>query len=368
VVLMEDVHWFDRSSVDLLETLAQDLHGRRMLILSLMRPERDTPGWQLLERARAGAAPKSTTVIDLVPLDREAALSQLQGMLGIEDMPSATRELLLAKTEGNPFYLEEVVRSLIDSGHIVRDEGAWRIAAPIREVDVPGTLSGVLSARIDRLPESTRRVALTAAVIGREFASTLLSAVLRDAPTDVPPDIGVDLGTLEAEALIDQLPLADFDYRFKHELTKDAAYQRLLLRRRRELHVRVAQELELRHADRLDQLAGTLSHHYLLGESWLHGAGYGLVAATQAVRLHALTDALESFEAIIAALERSRAGSEAAPATALAADSRRRDELYVDALVGWLGTSATARQHEDPDQRSGIIARAEEAVARARLL
>lgn len=369
VVVMEDLHWFDRSSVDLLEAVSEELRDRRVLVLALMRRDRGTPAWDLLQRVLEGSLPAaSTTVLEVTPLERGAAVSLLGGMLDVQEMPQATRVLILDKAEGNPFYLEEVIRSLIDSGHIVSSDGRWQVATTISEVDVPDTLSGVLSARIDRLPERTRRVALTASVIGRVFDSNLLSAVMREAPAVHPPDLEPDLGTLTTEDLINRLQLADFDYRFKHELTRDAAYRRLLLRRRRELHARVAQELELRHPDRLGELARTLSHHYLMGERWLEGARHGLVAARQAVRLYALPDALASFEAALDALARLDREGAGVPPTGEETARRPIEELYVDTLMGWINTSAIVRSHEDPDRRPRIIARGEEAVARARAL
>lgn len=369
VLVLEDLHWFDRSSTALLEAVAPDLAGRGVLMLGLLRNERGTPAWNLLQRAREGGWPVATTaVLDIAPLERGSAVELLDGMLDVDGMPQATRALILDKAEGNPFYLEEVVRSLIDSGHIVTSAQGWRLAVPIGEVDVPDTLSGVLSARIDRLPEHTRRVALTASVIGRAFDSGLLSAVMREAPSDLAPDLEPDLATLTDEDLLNRLQLVDFDYRFKHELTKDAAYQRLLLRRRRELHGRVASEMERRHPDRLAELARTLAHHYLAGELWHDGARHALVAARQAVNLNALPDALESFEAALDALARLEAQGAAAAGSADERGGSLLSEQYVDALVGWINASVFFRSHEDMELRPLIVARGEEAVARARAL
>src|SRR5690606_38117702 len=147
--------------------------------------------------------------------------------------------------------------------------------------------------------------------------SDVLGSVMRDSESVDHLDIDPDLDRLTVEDLINELRSVDVDYRFKHELTRDAAYQRLLLRRRRELHGRVAEELERRHPDRLGDLAQTLSHHYLLGEQWLAGARHGLVAARQAFRLYAMPAALEAFEATLDALAHLGAGDEQVEKTAI---------------------------------------------------
>ncbi len=233
---------------------------------------------------------------------------------------------------------------------------------------MPSTLSGVLSARIDRLPEPTREVVQTAAVIGRDFGSGILSAVMHGARTQSVPDLYPHLRTLTNEDLINHVVRVDSDYRFKHELTRDAAYQRLLLRRRREIHALVARELEERNSQHLPEFAKLLAYHYILGEQWLEGARYSLAAARQAVRLYAMPEALELFDTALAAVEKLGPGQDAASGPPATAERTEALQLAVDAAVGWVNAATTTRLHEDPTRRPAIIARAEGAVARARTL
>src|SRR5690606_2956574 len=116
-------------------------------------------------------------------------------------LPPAVRATILEKAGGNPFYLEEVVRALVDAGHIVKEGGRWRATGGLTEVSLPGTLAGVIGARIDGLPEAERQVAQTASVIGREFAARLLRAVMEE-PTGAPPDLDARLGSLTVEGLL----------------------------------------------------------------------------------------------------------------------------------------------------------------------
>lgn len=366
-VVLEDLHWADHASVRLLEGLAATLDDERVLLVAAMRPDRHTQAWQLLERAEAGdlddAAP-AVSVVRVKPLDAEGSATLFDELLRVEGMPAATRERILAKAEGNPFYLEEVLRSLIDSGHVVFEDGRWHARREITEVAIPDTLIGVLGARIDRLPEREREVAQTASVIGREFATRLLRAVMRPTSEEEAPDIEPQLGSLTVEGLLSQTRRARFaDYRFKHEFTRDTAYERLLLKRRRELHARVAEELETLFGARRE-VAKDLAHHYLLGERWLEAARWSLQAARSAKRLYALPEALEAAETARAALDRLRGAPGSPGAPGRDAEKRLRAEVAAELVnLGLL-----ARQHEDPALRPALLQRASEAVELARAL
>ena len=154
--------------------------------------------------------------------------------------------MILNKAEGNPFFVEEVIRTLIDSEYIVQENNHWRATREILNVTIPDTLTGVLSARIDRLPENTKHVAQTAAVLGRIFAHRALMATCAAAP---PPerieDVEPHLGVLTYEELVrERVHDPELEYIFKHALTQEAAYELLLIRRRKELHRRAGEVLE----------------------------------------------------------------------------------------------------------------------------
>ena len=141
-----------------------------LLITCLLRPDKDAPSWSAIERARSQLDDHYTEIV-LEPLDAAHSKELLGNLLYIEDLPESVRRLILNKAEGNPFFVEEVIRTLIDSEYIVQENNHWRATREIVNVSIPDTLTGVLSARIDRLPENTKHVAQTAAVLGRIFAN-----------------------------------------------------------------------------------------------------------------------------------------------------------------------------------------------------
>src|SRR5918992_5216450 len=184
VIVLDDLHWADTASLELLLNVAGLVEDLPLLIICLLRPDKGAPSWSAIERARSELGARYNEIF-LEPLDAAQAQELLGNLLYIEDLPESVRDLILRKSEGNPFFVEEVIRTLIDSGYIVRENSHWRAIREIANVTIPDTLTGVLSARIDRLPESTKHVAQTAAVLGRIFAQRALTTVCAAAP---PPE------------------------------------------------------------------------------------------------------------------------------------------------------------------------------------
>src|SRR5829696_1019757 len=184
VVVFDDLHWADSASLELLLNVAELVETLPLLVICLLRPDKDAPSWSIIDRARNELGARYTEIL-LEPLGAAPAQELLSNLLYVEDLPESVRTLVLRKSEGNPFFLEEVLRALIDSGYVVRENGHWRATREIVDVTIPDTLSGVLSARIDRLPENTKQVAQTAAVLGRIFAHRELMATCAAA---APPE------------------------------------------------------------------------------------------------------------------------------------------------------------------------------------
>jgi predicted ATPase len=202
----------------------------------------------------------------LEPLDAAHSKELLGNLLYIEELPESVRSLILNKAEGNPFFVEEVIRALIDSEYIVQDNNHWRARGEIVNVTIPDTLTGVLSARIDRLPGNTKHVAQTAAVLGRIFEYRTLKTVCAAAP---PPeqieDVEPHLGVLTYEELVrERTNHPELEYIFKHALTQEAAYEALLIRHRKEIHRRAGEVLERLFQGRTE-LASALAYHFRLG-------------------------------------------------------------------------------------------------------
>lgn len=303
VLVCDDVHWADEASLELALATANLVKTLPLLMVAIMRPDRSAPGWEMLERVQEKLGERFSEIA-LEPLPAERSQELLGNLLFVEDLPETVRQLILEKSEGNPFFLEEVIRSLIDSRHIVRENNHWRATTTIVDVAIPDTLAGVLAARIDRLPERTKRVAQTAAVIGRIFPFPVLGATCAMGPPgERIDDPTPDLATLTYEELVrekDRDP--ELEYIFKHALTQEAAYEALLLRRRKEYHHRVGEAFERLYPNRLDELSPMLAYHYWHAEDWQRAADYAMRAGTVAQNIVALREAREQYERAYEAL------------------------------------------------------------------
>lgn len=317
VVVLDDLHWADEASLDLLSSMAEVTKSYPLVLVTITRPDREAKIVHTLERIRNAHA-GHLTEITLQPLTDDASETLLANLLQIEGMPDGLREKILDRSEGNPFFIEEVIRWLIDSGHIVQEGDGWRVSgAEIGAVAIPETLAGLLASRIDRLPPETKRVVQAAAVIGRIFEYPLLERVCeRDRIANPEPHVR----ELTAEELIrEKNPLVE--YIFKHALTQEAAMDLLLLRRRREYHELVGNTMEELYPDRLDELAGMLAYHFGEAENWDRAATYAHRAGFNDIRVYAVHEAIEHFNLEYEALSRLDA-----PAP----------ERVIDAVTSWV--------------------------------
>jgi len=179
VLVIEDLHWADPSSIDLLVRLLPLASTEPLLLCLVTRPDRDSPGWRLVTAARELLG-SSLTEINLQALSESDSRRLVANLLEIEALSDKTRSLILKKAEGNPFFVEEVIRMLIDRGSVVRNERGWVVASHVDAIDIPDNLQGLLLARIDRLPEEVKHTLRVAAVIGRQFPVRVLEQVLGD--------------------------------------------------------------------------------------------------------------------------------------------------------------------------------------------
>src|SRR5215203_5265388 len=351
VIVLDDLHWADTASLDLLLNVAGLVEDRPLLIICLLRPDKDAPSWSAVERARGELGERYTEIL-LEPLDAADAQELLGNLLYIEDLPESVRKLILNKAEGNPFFVEEVIRTLIDSRYIVQENNHWRATREIVNVTIPDTLTGVLSARIDRLPENTKHVAQTAAVLGRIFEYRALTTVCGAAapPPERIEDVEPHLGVLTYEELVrERVHDPELEYIFKHALTQEAAYNLLLIRRRKELHRRAGQVLEQLHPDQRGELASALAYHFRLGEEWQRAADYAMRAGAQAVKVYAMSEALEHYENAYEALTKVPT-PEVSP------------EQLCDAILGWTRAAFKLKPYQE------VVDRLEEAEKIAREL
>jgi hypothetical protein len=278
VTLLEDLHWFDPGSAAFLEPSIGAAVGTRTLTLVNFRPEYQAP-WM---------GKSYYHQLPLAPLGPEAIREMLGALLGNDPSTSGLAEAIHTRTGGNPFFTEEVVRNLIESGKLKGSKGAYRLVTPIDKLEVPSSVKAILAARIDRLAEREKDVLQTAAVIGREFDEPTLAAVLEQAA----PQLREALQALkDTEFVCEQSLYPVAEYIFKHPLTQEVALASQLQERRKRLHAAVARVIEAAHPDNLDQQASLLAQH------WEEAADLG-----QAVRWHRRAAEWAGLKEITAAL------------------------------------------------------------------
>jgi class 3 adenylate cyclase/tetratricopeptide (TPR) repeat protein len=289
LLIFEDLHWIDSETQAVLDMLVESLPTARALLLANYRPEYQH-GW---------GSKTYYTQLRLDPLPEASADVLLQALLGSAPGLAPLTQLLMARTQGNPFFLEESVRTLVETAVLVGEQGAYRLAQPLDTLQVPATVQALLAARIDRLPPEDKRLLQTIAVIGTEVPWPLLQVI-----ADVPEEaLYRSLAQLQAaEFLYETSLFPERAYTFKHALTHEVAYGSLLHERRRALHARIVEALEALAGDRLDDHVERLAHHALRGEVWEQALVYGLQAGNKAQMRSAYREALTAFEQALVAL------------------------------------------------------------------
>jgi predicted ATPase/class 3 adenylate cyclase len=290
VVVCEDLHWADPTSLSLLERLLALTDRAPLLLICVFRPETEHGCWQVRETAARRYHHRHIEVW-LDPLTADESEMLVGNLLRIEDLPHSLRGEILAHAEGNPFYVEEIIRSLVDSRAIVRDEetGHWRATREVDDIALPDTLQGVLTARIDRLQEETKRVLQLASVVGRVFFYRVLAEIARE-----ERELDARLLALQREQLIrERARVPELEYIFKHELTREAAYNGLLKKERRIYHQQVAEALERLFPERVEEQLGLLAHHWERAKDAEKAIAYLRRAGERAAVQHANDEAAD---------------------------------------------------------------------------
>jgi len=249
VALIEDLHWMDSVSETFLEQWVDAVAGSGFLLLVNFRPEY-TAGWTSKSYYRQ---------IPLAPLGADAVRELLDDMLGCDPSIDGLADAIHQRTGGNPFFTEEVVQNLIESGQLEGTSGSYRLVTPVASLEVPPTVKALLAARMDRLGEREKAVLQAAAVIGKEFAEPILQAAIEEPAEQVREALHA---LKEAEFVYEQQLYPVVEYAFKHPLTQEVALGSQLQDRRRRTHAAVARAIEQANADRLDESAALIAHHY----------------------------------------------------------------------------------------------------------
>ena len=283
VVVVEDLHWVDSETQALLDTLVDGIRAARVLLLVNYRPE-FTPGWSSKAHYRQ---------IHIDPLQAASAAELLGNLLGRDPTVQALTPLLIERTEGVPFFLEECVRMLVETGALVGQRNAYRLVSPLATIEVPPTVNAILAARIDRLLAVDKHRLQEASVLGKDFSLPLLVAIAAEGEDDVRQS----LARLQDADLVHETQLfPDLEYAFTHALTHEVAYGTFLHDRRRALHVKALEAIEARYPTRLGEYAEQLADHAVRGEVWDKGAAYLHLAGANAWAHGAPEQAVERYE------------------------------------------------------------------------
>jgi hypothetical protein len=260
VIVLEDLHWIDRFSQELLEFMFSTEMVAPAFFFSLYRAE-----YPHAERiARWGEK------VDLNRLPAEKSRELVRSRLGVDTVPKVLEDLILKRAEGNPFFTEEMIKTLIDRKVIAVKKGSVEVLSSDLEAGVPETVQGVIMARIDRLEERIREVLLDASVIGREFSRPVLEYVL-----EKRRGVEADLHQLQMmELILEKEEARELEYLFKHYLIQEVAYNTLLAKKRKKLHGLIARAIETLYADRLKEFYELLAFHYEKAEEWEKAADY----------------------------------------------------------------------------------------------
>ncbi len=290
VVVMDDLHWADESSLELLAALLPLAREHAILFALVARPGHADTAGRVEEAARAAGL--EPLLLRLEPLTRNAARELLANLFALDALPHATRALIEQKAQGNPFFLEEVVRTLVDQGAVERVDGRFRATERIHDVTIPDTLHEVVMARVDRLPARRRSLLQLASVIGRSFHERVLVGVVGDAAS-----VSEDLRALvDAEFVVPWDQTRSVEWAFAHPLLHEVTYDGLLETRRETFHHSVADAIDANLADDVPGRAGMLAWHYGKGGDTARAEEFLFRAGEDAARVAASSEALRFFQ------------------------------------------------------------------------
>jgi class 3 adenylate cyclase/tetratricopeptide (TPR) repeat protein len=279
VMVVDDLQWIDKTSENLLDYLIGWLPKSRILLILLYRPEY-VHSW-------GSKSYYTNTGVDHLPTG--TSLELVQSILDGSKVAPECAEAILSRTSGNPLFLEELTRTLLENGSIQKKHDQYVLSRPTSEIRVPSNIQGIIAARMDRLEETLKRILQVASVIGRDFAFRILQAI-----TGMREELKSSLLNLQGlEFIYEKNLFPELEYIFKHALTQEVAYNSLLMKSRMEIHEKIAQAIETLYADRLDEFYEMLAYHYDKSDSLEKAIEYWRLAARRSLRLYAVPEAIE---------------------------------------------------------------------------
>jgi class 3 adenylate cyclase/tetratricopeptide (TPR) repeat protein len=283
ITAYEDLHWSDKSSEEILKYVLEGIPGARVLMIFTYRPE----------FVHTWGGKSYHNQINLNRLSNRESLSMVGDLLNIDHIDNDLEELILEKTEGVPFFIEEFIRSLNDLKLIEKKDNKCRLAKDIQDVTIPSTIQDVIMARVDSLPEGAKEVLQTGSVIEREFTYDLIKRVKALPEQELLSHLSV---LKDSELLYERGIYPEAIYIFKHALTRDVVYESILTRKKKNLHEKIGNAVEELYADRIEEQYELLAYHYALSEHWEKAVHFGRLAAEKAHKLSQFQQAVTIYE------------------------------------------------------------------------
>jgi class 3 adenylate cyclase/tetratricopeptide (TPR) repeat protein len=291
VIVLEDLHWADLSSIELAESLFRLAETQRILFINVLRPGYKQTGDRIVETVKKNLPVYSIEIV-LEPLNEKMSEILITNVLNVNVLQHEIIRQIVQRAGGNPFFIEEVARSLIDEQAVVLKDGAFQVTEKIGTIAIPNTINDVLMARIDRLEEETRNLVKIASVVGKNFFYRILAEVAGNVD-----DIDGRLSYLKEIQIIEEHRRMDeVEYSFKHALAQEIAYESILPRKRMELHLKVAGSIEKVFSERLHEFYGMLAYHYSKAENLEKAEEFLINAGEEALRSSASNEALHYYQ------------------------------------------------------------------------
>ena len=291
VMAVEDLHWVDKSSEEAFKDMLDAISGAQLLLIFTYRPE----------FVHTWGGKSYHNQVNLNRLSNRETLAMASYILGTEIMGEDLEELILNKTEGIPFFVEEFMKSLKDLGMIEWKDSGYYLAKDIQEVAIPSTIQEVIMARVDLLPEAAKSVLQTGSAIGREFSCELIKWVTDMQAPEMAPHLSV---LRDSELLYERGIYPQATYIFRHSLTQEVAYDSLLLKRKNEIHNRIGRAIEELYSDRLEEFYEVLAHHYSRSENSEKAYQYLMLSGDKAQRSYSNWQAFHFCKEAINVLNR----------------------------------------------------------------
>jgi tetratricopeptide (TPR) repeat protein len=290
IMAYEDLHWIDKSSEDQLKHLLESIPGARVLLIFTYRPE----------FVHTWGAKSYHNQVNLNRLSNRESLIMVYHLLGTEELDKGLEEFILEKTEGVPFFIEELIKSLRDLKIIEKKGNRYRITKDIKEVAIPATVQDVVMARVDSLPQETKGLLQTASAVGRESSYDLIKRVTGITEQELLAQLAV---LKDSELLYERGIYPQSTYIFKHALTLEVVYDSLLLKKRKEIHGKIGEVLESLYTDRLEEYYELLAYHYGRSASTDKAVQYLDLANQKSIKLNAMEEAKTYFDEVMALLD-----------------------------------------------------------------